>query len=139
MGIFYTQPNNVSDRDLNSLKDELLRIIRSKEGNDVGCVTENNAFHIMNKYWDTEFRFTLLPDRVLVSRIMFRNKRKNTMTECFKLLIQFCKKYNLKGIVIQSVSTPEMVNWCNKNRFTPSIYNMVCDGVLMGDYEYIVR
>jgi len=111
-------------------------------------IEENNMCHIQiqksfSGYWladdngieDNELRiFTLGKFRLTISRVNFKYKRKGTMTKVLKILCDFCRKENIDEIVVQSVLTYEMMQFCLKNNFIPSKENILVDNVLTGDY-----
>lgn len=58
------------------------------------------------------------------------------MTEVIAYLEDFCRTYQIPELVIQSVETPEMVQWCNKNDFSPTpSASLMVDGIVVGDYR----
>ena len=53
----------------------------------------------------------------------------------FGWLKNFCKRNGIPRIVIQSVETKEMSNWCIKNGFQPDEYaSMPIGGFVIGNY-----
>jgi len=59
----------------------------------------------------------------------------NSMTAIFGWLKNFCKRNGIPRIVIQSVETKEMSNWCIKNGFQPDEYaSMPIGGFVIGNY-----
>ena len=57
------------------------------------------------------------------------------MTEIYKHLVRFCRNNGLHTIVIQSVVTEAMANWCLKNGFIQSATCSVqLPGYIGGDY-----
>ena len=57
---------------------------------------------------------------LVVARIKFINQRKGYMTELFKIIKKVRRRYGLKSIVIESVHSDSMENWCKKNNFKAS-------------------
>ena len=107
----------------------------------------NISFHTTWLYCtdnDTEFRYCILADKIIVSRICFKNKRSGCMTACFEILKQFADMLGYSTIQIQSVLTYEMQQWCLKHDFIPDIYNMLTQdeqgrNVITGNYELKLR
>ena len=69
-----------------------------------------------------ELRVVCGLDRITVSRVCLNNKRCGTMTKILHELRMICASHHWKIIVIQSVLTKEMENWCHKNGFLPDEY-----------------
>lgn len=92
----------------------------------------------------TEFRYAILKDRVVVSRVNFKNRRSGCMHVCFELLKSFACKLNYNIIVIQAVQTYAMQQWCLANDFEPDDNTfMITDEsgheVVVGDYDFTVK
>lgn len=92
----------------------------------------------------TEFRYAILKDRVVVSRVNFKNRRSGCMHVCFELLKSFACKLNYNIIVIQAVQTYAMQQWCLANGFEPDDNTfMITDEsgheVVVGDYDFTVK
>lgn len=93
---------------------------------------------------DTEFRYCILANKIIVSRICFTNKRNGCMAACFEILKQFANILGYSVIQIQSVLTYEMQQWCLKHNFIPDLYNMLTQdkygrNVITGDYEFTIQ
>lgn len=58
---------------------------------------------------------------LVVARVQFINKRKGNMTKLYNILKNIQKKYSLKAIMIECVSTESMMSWCLKNNFVEDI------------------
>lgn len=56
------------------------------------------------------------------------------MTAVLSYIMEYCIRNNIPVIVVQSVQTYEMMQFCLKNKFIASPYNSMFEGVLMGDY-----
>lgn len=94
-------------------------------------------FRNINTYgvYENEFRISTIGNyRLIVSRVAFLNKRKGTMTELLNVLLAFCQENGIGEIVIQSVETYEMMQFCIKNNFAAAYSNIMVGEVLMGDY-----
>ncbi|HPJ88660.1 MAG TPA: hypothetical protein PK466_05700 [Thermotogota bacterium] len=63
---------------------------------------------------------------LVVARVQFINQRKGNMTKLFDVLKKIKRRYKLKRIVIESVLTDSMHNWCHKNKFKPSVIHPNC-------------
>lgn len=62
-------------------------------------------------------RFAGVNNELVVARVCFINRRCGNMTELYKILKYIQKKYKTGKIVIESVMTEEMKQWCEKNGF----------------------
>lgn len=84
----------------------------------------------------TELRLLALQDFSLtISRVNFINRRQGTMTKVFQILKQFCEERQIGRLVVQSVLTPEMAAWCEKNGFEPDKYaSFPANGFISGDW-----
>lgn len=56
-------------------------------------------------------------NNLVVARIEFIHQRKGEMTELYRILKRIQHKYHTGDIIIESVQTPEMEEWCIKNKF----------------------
>lgn len=82
---------------------------------------------------------TFLCDSLIVSRVQFHHRRCGIMTRVFAELEQFCQRNGVKKIIVQSVQTPEMASWCEKNGFKPApVASHFYHGFIMGDWEYVL-
>lgn len=68
---------------------------------------------------------------LIISRVQFKNTRQGIMTSVLQELIIIARKYNLEKIIVQSVLTKEMSDFCMKNNFK----HVPC--CFSGDYSYI--
>lgn len=125
------------------LKDELIeqlkRIIEEKNN----CKLEvNKSFYTVwlidleeTGTFNNEFRIAPIANqRLIISRVRFTNRRCGTMTDILEALKSYGKKEGFTEILIQSVETFEMMQFCLKNEFKPFPSNILVDDVLMGDY-----
>ena len=112
-------------------------LLESKEGVSVIAQSQMSGVWFHDENWEMELRLLLLADlHLTVSRVIFRNKRKGTMTELLKMLEAFCVRNQVKEILVQSVETPEMAVWCRKNGFVPDSNASFMSGeVSLGDYR----
>ena len=119
---------------------EIKRIIEEK--NDCNLVVEKS----LGTYWiidrsgyevENEFRIACFTDyRIVISRVCFKNRRCETLTQILDILEKYGKENGFTEILIQSVETSEMMRFCLKNNFAPADFNiwMESAGVLIGDY-----
>lgn len=102
------------------------------------CTVDNSlsTIWIHDKHYETEFRFCFNGHfKLVISRVCFVNRRCGTMTKLLEKMKGFCNKYDVHNITIQSVETPEMVNFCIKNGFSPSSNaSFTLNGITLGDY-----
>lgn len=115
---------------------ELVAIIKEKDHVCVDAFMEPSGIWLRSPNEETELRLLTLGDfQVTVSRVCFSHKRAGCMTAIFGWLKNFCKRNGIPRIVIQSVETKEMSNWCIKNGFQPDDYaSMPIGGFVIGNY-----
>lgn len=119
--------------------ESLISTIESHNDCVIRCDESFHTIWLHDEAYDNEFRYTILADRIIVSRICFQNKRNGCMTACFELLREFSDQESFSIIEIQSVLTYSMMMWCLKNDFEPSRDCMTFvdeDGhsIITGDY-----
>lgn len=116
--------------------DEFRRLLEKQEQTPIEVHRGIRELWFHNEGWSSELRLLFLGKvHVLVSRVAFINRRQGTMTKALGFLEKFCKEHEVSRIVIQSVETPEMAAFCEKNHFVPSpTASMLFDGVILGDY-----
>lgn len=105
---------------------------------DIGGYGFSPELWIHSNDYETELRLVGLGDfQIKVSRVQFQKKHCGTMTRVFFFLLDFCRRKNITKIVIESVLSKEMEDWCRKHGFKhdPNTGFMV-DGVMIGNYEY---
>lgn len=119
----------------------LINCISDAEGVEIVADREMSGVWIHSKGYETEFRILLLSGYSLtVSRVQFQKRHQGTMTKCLGILEDMAKNFDVPKIVIQSVLTQEMANWCVKNGFVPNTFaTFMVDGILIGDYELILQ
>lgn len=54
----------------------------------------------------------------VISVVNLVNRHQGTMTKIFEIVKEFCLQNGVKTIIIQSVGTEEMMQWCQKFGFT---------------------
>lgn len=122
-----------SDEDIVALKS----IIEIADGVSIQVKREMSGIWFHSDDWESQLRLLILGNfRVTISRACFQNRHQGTMTSVLRYLKEFCQRHNIKEIVAQSVESREMVNWCQKNGFTPDPYaSLLIKGILLGDYK----
>ena len=119
-----------------SISNQLKQLIENAEGVQVFVEKERSGIWLHSEEGDSELRLsTLMKITLFISRVQFRRKRQGTMTKVLKTLLNFCAANEIESIRIQSVCTPEMIQWALKNGFTP--IEVTCytqDGLKYGDY-----
>lgn len=116
---------------------ELLQhLLMRLTGEKFDCQYELAGIWLHSESSDAELRLLILSDKqLIVSRVLFREKRHGTMTGVYRYLARFCKNNGLPTLVIQSVVSEAMANWCIKNGFNPSMTSYVqLPGFIGGDY-----
>lgn len=116
---------------------ELLQhLLMRLTGEKFDCQYELSGIWLHSENSDAELRLLIFSDQqLIVSRVLFREKRHGTMTAVYRYLVRFCKNNGLPTLVIQSVVSEAMANWCLKNGFTQSRNSYVqLPGYIGGDY-----
>lgn len=126
-----------SNKEITDIQETLQR----REGVPIQIEKELSGFWFHSDNWESELRIIFLSTfRLTVSRVCFIHRRCGTMTEIGAYLEAFCHTHQIPELVIQCVETPEMVNWCNKNGFSPiPSASMAFDGIIMGDYRKFIE
>lgn len=124
-----------------SEQESIRDILEKQEGRRFECDREMSGFWFHDEEWEAEFRILfLLQIRLTISRVNFVNKRKGTMTKLFEWLWDIAKEKGISSIVVQSVETKEMAQWCRKNHFRPvPSSSFESAGTILGDYIRIVE
>lgn len=85
------------------------------------CYYSRHRFFIVgfNKEEKCELmlRYGCHGNELVVARVMFIHKRQGKMTKLYQILKLIQREYKTGAIVIESVQTEEMKNWCIKNSF----------------------
>lgn len=115
--------------------------LQRREGVPIQIEKELSGLWFHSDDWESELRVIFLSTfRLTVSRVCFIHRRSGTMTVLAAYLEEFCRMRQIQELVIQCVETPEMVNWCNKNGFSPiPSASMVFDGIILGDYRKYIK
>lgn len=96
-------------------------LARDCEYNLVDCYFDSNRLFISGicnqQKNELMLRYLGSDEELVIARVCFINKRKGNMTELFSILQRIQEKYNTGDIVIESVMTQEMEEWCHKNGF----------------------
>ena len=129
-----------TDEDIEILQD----MIEKAEKTKMTCRRELSGIWLESKNYDipvTELRLLILSNiQVTVSRVCFKNTRHGTMRSIFEFLKDFCIRNNINQIIIQSVLTKEMANWCIKHGFNPIKSSSIeLHGIVIGDYAFPVN
>ena len=129
-----------TDEDIEILQDMIEKADRTK----MTCRRELSGIWLESKNYDipvTELRLLILSNiQVTVSRVCFKNTRHGTMTNVFEFLKAFCVKNNINQIIIQSVLTKEMADWCMTHGFNPIKSSSIeLHGIVIGDYAFPVN
>lgn len=119
--------------------ESLISTIESHNDCVIRCDESFHTIWLHDETYENEFRYTILANRIIVSRVCFLNKRNGCMTACFELLKKFSDQESFSTIEIQSVTTYPMMMWCLKNDFEPSrdCMDFVDDdgrNITIGDY-----
>lgn len=121
--------------------DYLIHLIEKAEG--VSEVHERGIredwFH--DDTWSSELRVLHLFElRLTISRVQFIHRRNGLMTALFHFFLEHCKRNHIREIVVQSVETKAMANWCMKNGFELVYATAIqVDGFSAGDYKFTIH
>lgn len=129
-----------TDEDIEILQDMIGKAERTK----MTCRRELSGIWLESKNHDipvTELRLLILSNiQVTVSRVCFKNERQGTMTSVFEFLKDFCVKNNINQIIIQSVLTKKMADWCMTHGFNPMNASAIkLNGITIGDYVFVIN
>lgn len=69
----------------------------------------------MGKQCEIMLRFASKEQGIIVARVQFAHERKGKMTMLYQILKSIAEKYGYRRVMIESVVTEEMENWCKKN------------------------
>lgn len=118
-------------------KEDLRQLLEEQEGVPISVYEGIRELWYQNKDRQSELRLLFLFNyQVTVSRVCFIRRRQGTMTKILTILEDLCKKNKVEQLLIQSVETSEMANWCIKMGFTPDPNATIfIGGVLKGDYR----
>lgn len=118
-------------------KQNVKKLIECKNPCNLNITESFNTIWYRDPESETELRILFLGDiKMTISRVAFKNKRVGTMTDIYNYLLNFCKEKGIKKIVVQSVETKEMADFCLKYNLQPNEYCMDAGDYLMGDYEF---
>lgn len=118
-------------------KQNVKKLIEYKNPCNLNITESFNTIWYRDPESETELRILFLGDiKMTISRVAFKNKRVGTMTDIYNYLLNFCKEKGIKKIVVQSVETKEMADFCLKHNLQPNEYCMDAGDYLMGDYEF---
>lgn len=95
--------------------DEIKNILQEIDDSEVTISKRFNNIYFYNDKSEVYIKFNT--KQVIISRIVLGDKRKGYCTKILNILIDYCKKYSIKQIMIESVLTDEMFNFCNKHNF----------------------
>lgn len=106
---------------------------------DVNLSLTGNTIFMMSPTQETELYIKKSLNSIIISRVNFYNKRKGIMTKVLKELINITKGYGCNKIIVESVLTKEMSQFCLKNKFIkkPNYFGEFDEGYI-GDYELIL-
>lgn len=85
---------------------------------------------------ETELRILFLSTiKLTISNVKLHNRRCGTMSKVLTQLIEFCTENEIEKIVVQSVSTKDMMEFCLKHGFKPDPNASLSNGeMIIGDY-----
>lgn len=122
----------MNKEDIETLKN----MIEDRESCNLIVEESLNSVWLYSQTTESELRLTFLKNiKLTVSRVYLCKKRQGTFTQIINFLMDIAKKYGFKKIVIESVLTKEMEQFCLKNEFSPDpVTTMYIDNVLIGNY-----
>ena len=128
------------------LAERLMLIIGSADNVNLTCTKDFDKFWIHSNDYDTEFRFTVFNDSFVISRVLFQNQNRGTMTKCFDAIKQYHEMFpdRFNSIIIQSEETYGINQWSRKNGFKP--VSSMCieftdpagNGLICGDWKLCI-
>ncbi len=84
---------------------------------------------------EAELRVILFKKDLVVSRVLLVHRRKGLFTNLIGWMTQELAPIGVQCIKIESVSTPEMVSWCKKNKYSIVQSTAIpVEDYVMGDY-----
>lgn len=118
-----------------SLRNELMNNIEKVNNCELICQQSFQTLWLHNNDYSVEFRYVIFLNKLIISRVCFSERRRGCMSLCLNTIKKYAQKLNLTTLVIQSVQTKEMANFCIKNNILPNEYCMEIEGIFVGDYE----
>ena len=98
-----------------------------------------NTLNLQSEDGETELYLKKSLNSLIISRVKLKNRRQGTMTAILKELVEVTKSYKYNTLLVESVLTKEMSEFCLKNGFKQKQnYFGEFDGYL-GDYELIIE
>lgn len=91
---------------------EILDILKSKQGSDIGSEKIANTWVIVNDDGELYIEFSLFDEIFIINEIRLKHKRRGTLAE----IVNYLQSIE-RGIYIVSVMTEEMHEFCKKNKF----------------------
>jgi hypothetical protein len=82
--------------------------------------------YFKGKSCELMLRYAGYYNELIVARVEFIHRRRGKMTELYRILKLIQKEYKTGRIVIESVQTDEMKNWCIKNGFIEDQCRPMC-------------
>lgn len=105
----------------------ILKIMQKycKDDNLIVRTSFNDLVHIIGENINddmlgNEFRYVNFSNQIIISRVSFLDQRKGCFTEIMNYLQDEAKKNHIHQIVIQSVLSVSMANWCHKHNYNIS-------------------
>lgn len=98
---------------------EIIDIIEEIDETKLNCNIPpwGNSIYLMSKDIETELYIKKGADKLIISRVQFKNKRAGIMTKVLKELINVSQCYGYDKIMVESVLSEAMALFCIKNDF----------------------
>ena len=123
------------------IKNKIKKILETKEHVRIQISDLDREVWFYDKGGVTELRLLLSRDgkQLIISRVFLIQKRQGTMTEILKILKSYCKQEGIPEIIVQSILTKDMENFCHKHGFSfvesSNPDYMIYYDVLAGNYS----
>lgn len=108
---------------------------------DYSTSAAGNSIRLYSQEEETSLYFKVNFKSLIISNVILRNKRKGTMSCVLEEIKLLCHKYNVNEILVESVTTIEMYEFCLKHNFVKrDLYPSLSDeGNFRGDYVLEVK
>jgi len=99
----------------------LQKLLTEKENCEFDILDNFNKKDFLGKNYVSRLRVQVsctTPPSFIISVVQLVNQRQGTMTKIFEIVKTFCLRNGINTIIVQSVVTEEMTQWCQKHGFT---------------------
>lgn len=116
---------------------EIINTIQEVEGVELNVTKSimGNNIYMFSMEQETELYIKKSLNNIIISKVNFKNKRQGLMTKILNELIKITKDYDYDTIMVESVLTKEMSNFCLKHNFIQKPNYFGEYDSYLGDYE----